>query len=101
MTEFDPSRPTLVHDGLNDKWFIWETRWAAKFKNRPRSDANPHLVRWDAQLLDGWLPMPSALAERLERYGFKGQGSSLVNSVEWRELKEAIAVLIRINAGAR
>jgi hypothetical protein len=57
MSEFDPARPALVHDQLNDDTFEWlleewrehYARYAQKFEDG--------LVAWDGLLLDGWQPL--------------------------------------------
>jgi hypothetical protein len=36
MTQFDPSRPALVHDRLNAKTFEWSPEWRASFERYKR-----------------------------------------------------------------
>ena len=52
---FDPTRPALVHDQLNDKIIRWNPEWASTW--RDRSDHAPGVVEWDGLLLDGWEPV--------------------------------------------
>jgi hypothetical protein len=59
MTQFDPSRPALVHDRLNAKTFEWSPEWRASFE-RYKRDAGLGVVSWDGLLLDGWAPIRSA-----------------------------------------
>jgi hypothetical protein len=61
MNEFDPSKPAMVHDRLNDRTFEWapETMQANYEKYAsPRGDGV--IVEWDGLLLDGWEPLPAA-----------------------------------------
>ena len=54
MDEFDPWRASLVHDGLNDKWFPWKPD---EYREHYRKYAHPHpegVIEWDGLLLDGW-----------------------------------------------
>jgi hypothetical protein len=55
MSDFDPSRPAMVHDRLNDKTFEWKAEWAANYREQAIGDsANEGVVGWDGLLLDGW-----------------------------------------------
>jgi hypothetical protein len=56
MTQFDPSRPSLVHERLNAKTFEWSPEWRASFE-RYKRDAGLGVVSWDGLLLDGWAPI--------------------------------------------
>jgi hypothetical protein len=56
MTQFDPSRPALVHDRLNAKTFEWSPQWRASFEQYKR-EAGLGIVAWDGLLLDGWAPI--------------------------------------------
>jgi hypothetical protein len=59
MTQFDPSRPALVHDRLNAKTFEWTPEWRVSFE-RYKREAGLGIVSWDGLLLDGWAPIGSA-----------------------------------------
>src|ERR1700722_19366741 len=59
MTQFDPSRPALVHDRLNAKTFEWSPEWRASFE-RYKREAGLGVVSWDGLLLDGSAPIGSA-----------------------------------------
>lgn len=52
MIEFDPARPALVHDSLNDKMIEWQPDWAAHY--REHAIAEGEIIGWDGLLLDGW-----------------------------------------------
>ena len=54
MKDFDPDRPSRVHDQLNDKIIDWDPRWAPTWKNH--RDHEPGVIEWDGLLLDGWEP---------------------------------------------
>jgi hypothetical protein len=55
MSEFDPSKPAMVHDRLNDETFEWvPERYMAHWE--PVWEAEPGVIGWDG--LDGWRPMP-------------------------------------------
>jgi len=56
MADFDPGRPSRVHDQLNDKIIVWGPLWAPTWKDR--RDHEPGAVEWDGLLLDGWEPTP-------------------------------------------
>jgi hypothetical protein len=54
MNEFDPSKPAMVHDRLNDETFEWKPE--QYFKSYLKY-AHPHdvgVIEWDGLLLDGW-----------------------------------------------
>jgi hypothetical protein len=53
MKEFDPAKPSLVHDALNDKKFLWQPEWAPHFREHAIEDKDG-VVGWDGLLLDGW-----------------------------------------------
>jgi hypothetical protein len=57
MREFDPSKPSLVHDGLNDTVFEWQPeRCEANFR-RYAEQGRTGVINWDGLLLDGWRPL--------------------------------------------
>jgi len=51
IVTFDPTRPTDVHDQLNDKIIRWKPEWAQTWRD-PRDQA-PGVIEWDGLLLDG------------------------------------------------
>lgn len=53
MSEFDPTKPSMVHDALNDETFIWKPEWADHYR-RYAQPSSPGVVGWDGRLLDGW-----------------------------------------------
>jgi len=53
MSEFDPARPSRVHDALNDVTFVWQPDWEADFCEHALSNT-PGIIEWDGRLLDGW-----------------------------------------------
>jgi hypothetical protein len=57
MSEFDPSKPAMVHDRLNDETFEWvPERHMPHWE--PVKEADAGVIAWDGLLLDGWRPMP-------------------------------------------
>ena len=59
MAEFDPARPCLLHDQLNDVMVDWNADWREDW----RLYAHPHapgVIEWDGRLLDGWRPGQTA-----------------------------------------
>jgi hypothetical protein len=57
MSEFDPTKPALVHDQLNDKMFDWQPeRYLEHYQQYATLDfdLDKGLVEWDGLLLDGW-----------------------------------------------
>jgi len=53
MTEFDPSRPSKIHDVLNDQLYPYDP--AARFDWDQYAVYQPDgLVAWDGMILDGW-----------------------------------------------
>jgi hypothetical protein len=53
MSEFDPSKPAILHDRLKDEIVTWtgEERDLYVASAKPQSDG---VVEWDGRLLDGW-----------------------------------------------
>ena len=70
MTQFDPSRPALVHYRLNAKTFEWSPEWRASFE-RYKREAGLGVVSWDGLLLDGWARMKGTylVLSRLSAWG--------------------------------
>jgi hypothetical protein len=61
MREFDPTRPALVHDRLNDGLFEWlPEQYRAHFEHHGRPDGDGVIV-WDGLHLDGWKPVANDL----------------------------------------
>lgn len=61
MSEFDPTRPALVHDQLNDQTFRWDSERHGR--DWQRSEPTPWrsgVIEWDGLLLDGWMPVEKA-----------------------------------------
>ena len=58
MKEFDPSKPAMVHDRLNDRTFEWKPEWQGKYDLSARKSGDG-LISFDGQLLDGWQPVAS------------------------------------------
>ena len=58
ISEFDPSRPAMVHDQLNDMTFHWRPEEYRDHYERYARDHAPGIVEWDGLLLDGWWPLP-------------------------------------------
>ena len=47
MSEFDPARPSLVHDALNDVTFVWQPAWEADFREHALPSTTPGIIEWD------------------------------------------------------
>ena len=54
MSEFDPSKPALVHDKLNDQVIDWEPERHGKDYKAGHRDFGDGVVEWDGLLLDRW-----------------------------------------------
>ena len=54
MSEFDPSKRSMVHDALNDKMFEWEPENYLKNYREHAEEDSEGIVAWDGLLLDGW-----------------------------------------------
>jgi hypothetical protein len=61
MQEFDPDRPSRLHDALHDRSFLWRPNWADSWR-KTAVVASDGLAYWDGLILDGWEPVapPSA-----------------------------------------
>jgi hypothetical protein len=57
MSEFDPTKPALVHDRLNSRWLRWDVRQASTYRYEPVGSVYPEQVSWEGLLLDGWEPI--------------------------------------------
>jgi hypothetical protein len=59
MSEFDPSKPAMVRDRLNDRTFEWKpATMEANYRRHAVSVAD--VVEWDGLQLDGWEPIERA-----------------------------------------
>jgi hypothetical protein len=57
MVEFDPSKPAMVHDGLNDQVIDWKPELYQKHYERyAHPEFNAGVTEWDGLLPDGWKP---------------------------------------------
>lgn len=56
MTEFDPERPSRVHDRLNDEVFVWEPALHGPDWRYAKIDRNG-IADFDGLMLDGWEPV--------------------------------------------
>jgi len=57
VSTFDPSKPAMVHDRLNDRTFKWKPE---TMQANYEEYANPHgpgIIAWDGLLRDGWSPI--------------------------------------------
>lgn len=55
MSEFDPSRPCILHDDMNDA----EIQWSADSDHcahwhKYATEHTPGVVEWDGYLIDRW-----------------------------------------------
>jgi hypothetical protein len=65
MSAFDPTRPALVHDELNDRTFEWKPEWAESYGEAlddSRRWGSVGKVEWDGLVLDGWRPLLTVVA---------------------------------------
>jgi hypothetical protein len=57
MRTFDPTKPAMMHDQLNDRTFQWDPeRWGDDFWVVSRFESEG-MIDWDGLLLDGWKPI--------------------------------------------
>ena len=54
MSEFDPSKPAVLHDSLNDKMIPWIGDDEAHYRERALNQKDG-TVHWDGLILDGWV----------------------------------------------
>jgi hypothetical protein len=60
MSEFDPTKGAIVHDGLNDQHFEWKPEYAVGwFDHITWHDTE--VIAWDSLLLDGWRELSEAM----------------------------------------
>jgi hypothetical protein len=57
MSEFDPTKPALVHDQLNDWVFEFDPIKHRANYERYAEPWRPRVIEWDGLLLDGWKPI--------------------------------------------
>ena len=57
ISEFDPSKPALVHDQLNDDTFEWQSEKSLEHYRQYAHEHATGLIAWDGLLLDGWRPL--------------------------------------------
>jgi hypothetical protein len=57
MKEFDPTKPAMVHDRLNDRTFEWKPATMQANYEKYAETFGPDVIEWDGLLLDGWLPL--------------------------------------------
>ena len=57
MKEFDPTKPAMVHDRLNDRTFEWKPATMQANYEKYAEAFGPDVIEWDGLLLDGWLPL--------------------------------------------
>jgi len=62
MSEFDPTRPAIVHDVLNDRTMVWNPEEHLDSYRRFAEPDGPTMVAWDGYLLDGWKEPEEALS---------------------------------------
>jgi hypothetical protein len=53
MSEFDPAKPAILHDVLNDRIVTWDLGDADDFR-RSAIFTDDGLVAWRGQVFDGW-----------------------------------------------
>jgi hypothetical protein len=53
MSEFNPAKPSRVHDALNNQTLAWKAEWAAHYRQYAIQQSDGR-VGWDGLILDGW-----------------------------------------------
>jgi hypothetical protein len=61
MSEFDPKRPALVHDLLNDRTFEWKPETHLESYRR-FAEPDGTMIAWEGLLLDGWTELDTSKA---------------------------------------
>jgi hypothetical protein len=56
MQTFEPSRPAMVHDELNQQTFEWQPEWQSSYEQYGELDGRG-ISNWDGLLLNGWRPI--------------------------------------------
>jgi hypothetical protein len=54
MSEFDPSKPAVLHDTRSDRMIAWTAEREGEFRTNA-SWYDDRLVLWDGALFDGWV----------------------------------------------
>jgi hypothetical protein len=54
MSTFDPTKPALVHDSVNDRVRVWDPAWAGAYRQGAKDYGGE--VYFDGLVLDGWCP---------------------------------------------
>jgi hypothetical protein len=54
MAVFDPDKPALVHDRLNDQVIAWKPERHGRDYRAGHRDFGGGVIEWDGLLLDGW-----------------------------------------------
>jgi hypothetical protein len=55
MADFDPSKPALVHDKLDDRVIDWQPERYQRHYQAFAMPLAPGVIHWDDRLLDGWM----------------------------------------------
>lgn len=64
MSEFDPSKPALVHDQLSDQVIEWEPeRHGRDWHQGGHVDRQDGVIEWDGLRLDGWMERPQVKSQ--------------------------------------
>jgi hypothetical protein len=63
IAEFDPSKPAIVHDKLNDKTIDWRPERYLDHYRANSTPFDPGVIEWDGLLLDGWKDHNASPAE--------------------------------------
>jgi hypothetical protein len=53
MSEFDPSKPAVVHDMLNHLMFTWKPEWRDDYAESAVPSHNEGMMEWHGRILDG------------------------------------------------
>src|SRR4029453_9900643 len=83
MTEFDPSKPALVHDKLNDQVIDWEPERHGKDYKDGHCDFGNGVIEWDGLPLDRWKP---AVPCRYAGHPSRGCPASAGNEARWSRI---------------
>jgi hypothetical protein len=57
MRTFDPTKPAMVHDELNDVMVEFDPTEHRAHYERYAVEDRPGVIEWDGRLLDGWMPV--------------------------------------------
>ena len=67
MAEFDPSKPALVHDKLDDRVIDWQPERYQRHYQAFAMLLAPGVIHWDDRLLDGWMERQAPQLARFRR----------------------------------